>query len=319
MSAPPQRCQTCGALVDAEDLFCANCGTEVPEPTRPRVPSLPIEARNFECRGCGASMNYDAGAQALKCPFCGSVDLAEEPGRSILAPELVIPFAIDRAQAEAALRSWLGSSFWRPDDLRSAAQLTDLRAVYVPFWIFATRVRTFWTADTDRTPPGARADWYPVASWHERDYADLWVPAGQAVSLGELAAILPFDPGAAVAPEAVDLARVTVEQFSVSRRYARPLAQGRLEALEADAVAAEIPGRCRNVHVNVLMQDATSRPALAPLYVMSYRYRGRLYRFVLNGQTGRATGTAPTSVAKVAVVVALVAIAVAVVALLVLR
>jgi RNA polymerase subunit RPABC4/transcription elongation factor Spt4 len=319
MNAPLRRCAPCGSLVDVEDLFCANCGTEVPEPARPRVPGLPIEAKNFECRGCGASMNYDAGAQALKCPFCGSVDLAEEPGRSILAPELVIPFAIDRAQAEGSLRAWLGASFWRPDDLRSAAQLTDLRAVFVPFWIFATRVATFWTADTDRTPPGARADWCPITSGHERTYANLWVPAGQAVRLGELAAILPFDPGAAVAPEAVDLAQVTVEQFSVSRRYARPLAQGRLEALEAEAVAAEVPGRCRNVHVNVLMQDATARPALAPLYVMSYRYRGRLYRFVLNGQTGRATGTAPISVAKVAGVLALAVIAVVVVALLVLR
>ena len=110
MTATLPRCATCRALVDTEDLFCANCGTEVPQAARAPVPGRPIEARNFECGGCGASMNYDAGAQALKCPFCGSVDLVEEPGRSILAPELVLPFALDRAQAEAALRAWLGSS-----------------------------------------------------------------------------------------------------------------------------------------------------------------------------------------------------------------
>lgn len=319
MNATIRRCETCGAFVDVEDLFCANCGTEVSDRGRPRVPSLTVEAKNFECRGCGASMNYDAGAQALKCPFCGSIDLAEEQGRSILAPELVLPCAIDQGQAEGSLRAWLGASFWHPDDLRSAAHLTELRAVFVPFWIFTARVRTYWTADTDRTPPGARADWVPLAGGHEREYVDLWVPAGRAIGRDELAAILPFDIGAAVAPQGIDLAHVTVEQFAVSRRSARPLAQGRLEALEVEAVAAEVSGRCRNVHVNVLMQDATSRPALAPLYVMAYRYRDRLFRFVLNGQTGRATGTAPTSAARVAAVVALVAIVAILIALLVAR
>jgi LSD1 subclass zinc finger protein len=305
MPATVERCETCHALVDVEDLFCANCGTEIPDHQREKVAQLSTGARNFECQGCGASMNYDAGAQSLKCPFCGSVDLTEEAGKGILAPEFIVPFTIDHDEAVGRLRDWLGRGFWRPDDLKSSAQLTDLRAVYVPFWIFTTRSTTHWTADSGRTPPGARASWYPVSGWHESEYADLWVPAGGGLKPEEIEAVLPFDTQAAVPPDGVDLGNVTVEQFSVSRRYARPMAQSRVEALEVAAVQTEIGGSCRNIHVNILMVGATSRAALLPIFVMAYRYREKVYRFVMNGQTGRATGSAPTSMAKVAMAIAL--------------
>jgi hypothetical protein len=52
---------------------------------------------------------------------------------------------------------------------------------------------------------------------------------------------------------------------------------------------------------------------------MGYRYRNRVYRYVLNGQNGRDTGTAPLSVWKVAGVVSFVVLIVLIILLLVLR
>jgi predicted RNA-binding Zn-ribbon protein involved in translation (DUF1610 family) len=313
------RCSVCQALVDAEDLFCANCGTEVADNrAQPRAHPLSIRARNFQCRGCGAAMNYDARAQSLKCPFCGSLDLVEGPGEGILAPEFVLPFTFDRAEAENRLRAWLGSSFWHPNDLRGTAQVAELRSVYIPFWVFATRVSTHWTADTDQVPWGARASWYPLAGHRSAEYVDLWVPAGAGLAPHETEALFPFDLGSAVPPDQVNLTDVTVEQFSVSRRYARPMALQRLEALEAAAVAAEVPGGQRHVHVNCLMEATTSRSGLVPVYILAYRYKNQVYRFVINGQTGQATGTSPTSLAKVGGVIGLVVVAILIVVLLIL-
>ncbi len=311
------RCEVCEALVDVEDLFCANCGTEVPDQGRAKTHRLAIEAKNFQCRGCGAAMNYDAKAQGLKCPFCGSLDLVADASQGILAPEFVLPFRLDRNEAEDRLRSWLGSSFWHPLDLRAGAQLTELRAVYVPFWVFATHVSTHWTYDTSRVPFGASASWYPVSGHRLAEYSDLWVPAGAGLDTRETNAIFPFDLNDAVAPDQVDLANVTVEQFSVSRRYARPLAQERLEALEKAVLAAEANAGTRNHHVNCLMTGATSRPGLVPVYVLAYRYKGTLYRYVVNGQTGNATGTAPLSLVRFGGVMGLVLLAIVIIILLV--
>src|SRR5262249_32199649 len=163
---------------------------------------------------------------------------------------------------------------------------------------FTATVQTHWTADSSGKPAGARGDWYPVSGSWKQLYTDLWVPAGGAISPAELFAFMPFDPSSRMPPDQVNLKDITGEQFSLSRRYARPLAQGRLEQLESEAVAAHVPGQARNIHVNVLMEDSTSIPALAPVYVMAYRYRDQVHRYLINGQTGRATGTAPVSMAK---------------------
>ena len=67
---------------------------------------------NFECQGCGASMSYDAEAQTLLCPFCGSDRLQDQPQVKSLAPRRVVPFAVDREAAIGAMRTWLVDA-WR--------------------------------------------------------------------------------------------------------------------------------------------------------------------------------------------------------------
>ncbi len=303
------RCPVCQSLLDEEDLFCANCGTEAPRSPGQEA-SAADTARtatcNFECRGCGASMSYDASAGALRCPFCGSEELDQRGDAKVLSPRRVAPFRVAREGAEAVMRQWLGRGFFRPGDLAQTAAVVGMTAVYVPYWVFQARTHTYWTADTSQTPAGARADWYPIAGEHRGSYAGLLVGASGALTPSETSAIAPFDLASGVPPEQVDLDNVIVEQFGVQRKYARPLAQGGLEQLEAEAVRQYVPGRARNVHVNVRTEALTSEPVLLPVWIMSYRYRDQVYRFLVNGQTGKATGQAPFAWTKVLLVVGMV-------------
>jgi predicted RNA-binding Zn-ribbon protein involved in translation (DUF1610 family) len=307
------RCSVCRSIIDEEDLFCANCGTEAPRTDRP-APGPAGTGRlakdNFECKGCGASMSYDASAKGLRCPFCGSVDMIAEPDAKTLSPRRVVPFRVSREEAVAALRSWLGRGFFRPGGLAREASVVTMTPVYVPYWVFEARTYTYWSADSSQTPPGAFGDWYPMTGEHRGSYAGLLIGASSALTGRETQAICPFDLSAGVAPEDIDLDNVTVEQFSLPRKYARPLARQGLAHHEAEACAAYVPGRSRNVHVNVLLEGMSSEPVLLPVWVLAYRYRDRVFRFLANGQTGRATGTAPLSLGKVLAVVGIVALAV---------
>ena len=118
------KCTVCGGLIDAEDLFCANCGTEAPHTDGSREADTNTFATHaFGCHGCGASMSYDASAQTLRCPFCGSEHLEEQPASKQLAPRKVVPFAVDRSHAEEHMRNWLAQGFWRPGDLATTAAI----------------------------------------------------------------------------------------------------------------------------------------------------------------------------------------------------
>ena len=59
------------------------------------------------------------------------------------------------------------------------------------------------------------------------------------------------------------------------------------------------------MHVNVRFEGMSSEPVLLPFWIMAYRYKDTVYRFLLNGQTGKATGTAPTSLMKIGAVIAI--------------
>ena len=310
MSDTATRCSVCKALLDEEDLFCSNCGTEAPQRGAQQADETCVATYNFECSGCGASMSYDASAGALRCPFCGSEKLAARPDAKILSPKRVVPFAIARDAATAKLRSWLGEGFWRPGDLSQQALVVSMTAVYVPAWVFGAKTHTFWTADTSKTPPGALAAWFPLFGEHRGGHAGLLVGASSALTPNELAEISPFDLSTGVAPAAVDLDNITVEQFSVGRKYARPLARQGLEGLEAAVCERSyVPGRCRNLKVNVLLEGLTSEPALLPVWIMAYRYREQLFRFLVNGQTGKASGQAPISLRKIFAVIGIVLLA----------
>jgi hypothetical protein len=141
---------------------------------------------------------------------------------------------------------------------------------------------------------------------HRGSYSGLLIGASSVLTPRETAAICPFDLEAGLPADEVDLKDVTVEEFSVPRKYARPQARQGLEAREQEACRQRyVPGRSRNMRVNVKIEGLGSKPVLLPVFVLAYRYKEKVYRFLANGQTGKCTGTTPTSYKKLGILVGL--------------
>lgn len=318
-----ERCSVCLAMLDEEDLFCPNCGTESPdhaqltENAHGGSAGTTVSTHNFECQGCGASMSYDASAQTLRCPFCGSEKLIERQDFKTIAPQFVLPFKTSRDQAMQSLRGWLKQGFWRPSDLSQAAIVTKMVPVFVPYWVFSARIRSYWTADTSQTPAGARGDWFPMSGEHAGEYNGLLIGASGALTPAETSAICPFDLAERVRPDQVDLENVVFEQFRVQKKYARPLARHGFENAVRRDCTRYVPGNCRNLKVNVQLTGMTSEAVLLPVWIVAYRYRDQVFRFLLNGQTGKATGQAPTSWKKVLTAIGIVVLGIFVVGILI--
>jgi hypothetical protein len=90
--------------------------------------------------------------------------------------------------------------------------------------------------------------------------------------------------------------------------------QARQEAV--DTMKREITNKInadvvRNLNVKTTYSEVKYRHTLFPIWVSSYRYRGKTFNYVVNGQTGRCSGKAPVSIPKVilAVVIAIAIIA----------
>lgn len=336
-----QRCGVCRCYMDDEDLFCANCGTENPhtlvaasgaDPARPTAGegraslghgaggSLPLEHTpshySFDCKSCGASMSYDASAQALRCPFCGSTRMEKRPAARSVKPQSVVPFSVTREQAEGTLRQWLGNGFWRPADAARASTIGEMAAVYVPYWVFEATTDTMWTADSSPAPPGSRGDWYPVSGSHSSNYPGILIGGSSILTPQETESIAPFRIEGASRPEEVDLENVIVEDFRVPRKLARPLARGAIEQFERKACSLRVPNRSRNLKVNVRVASMRGYPMLLPVWILAYQYKKNVHRVLINGQLGKIAGSAPFSYGKLTVVLLIVVGILALIALL---
>lgn len=310
MSDLLEKCTVCHGMLDEEDLFCPECGTEAPDRSeRHSATTTSMSTHNFNCNGCGASMSYSAEAGTLRCPFCGSEKLTQEKPHRTLNPKYVVSFEVNEATAGQRLREAIGKGFFRPPDLAREAKIVKMTPVYVPYWSFKADVFTNWTGDTNQTPRGARAGWYPLSGQNRASHNGLLVGASGVLTPTETHQICPFNLGKRVAPDELDLDNITVEQFSVSRKYARPLARYGLEQKERETVATQcIPGSNRNIKVNLRIHNLASEPILLPVWIMAYRYKDEVYRFLVNGQTGRSTGQAPTSYTRLIKVVGIVVV-----------
>jgi hypothetical protein len=255
----------------------------------------------IQCDGCGGSVAFDAGRQAARCLFCGSIAVhADDGAETVLVPDAMLPFEVTHADADDRFRRWARSSWWHAAPLRGLS--IELHALLLPVWHFDVALETHWAG---LVPASTRSGSRPRAGVEHAELAAL-VPASMGLGEAELRALQPFREGAAVR---FDLS-LPHEVPALTERAAAEVARETLTAEHRQRIVrAQGLVRCRS---SSLVRVREARLSMVPVYIGSFRYRDRPWRFVINGQTGAVTGRAPLDRWKLAAVIALVTAAVAV-------
>ncbi len=337
-------CPTCGADLrydpGAEQLVCHHCGHV--EKIAGRGPAnAPIvehdfraaveaallvtdmeETRTVTCQSCGAEVEFDPDTHARECPFCASPIVTDTGVNRHVKPGAVLPFALDQDAARAAMRDWLGQLWLAPGGLRRYARRSHpLQGIYVPYWTFDadtrseysgergtahTRMRTVVQNGKRRTVPQTEIRWARVRGRVARAFDDVLVLASRSLPARHTDALQPWQL-AALEPYAPEyLAGFRAEAYQVELREgwtrARAIMDGRIER----DVRFDIGGDRQRIHqIRTDVSNVTFKHVLLPVWVAAYTWRGKPYRFVVNGQTGRVAGERPWSPWKVAAAVIL--------------
>ncbi len=321
---PPQGepCGRCGAPVEHGDQFCTNCGTEVCEgPATQQDAELVIEGpkKHFECRSCGAQIKVDPDQRSYTCPFCDSTYVVEhtEETTGRQPPEFVIGFAVTPEQALQKFRHWLqDNSIFRPGDLAKSRIEDKLRGVYLPFWRFTMRSHSHWNASigeywyrteryTTTDSKGKRVtktrrvretEWWPLSGQHHLYHRDYLVSGSKGLDQQQADRIKPFNLPALKRYHPNFIAGWITEEYSIEKDQALAICRDEFLRREQAAIAHHLPGDTHtNLEVSTSFSQATSDLCLLPVYLLSYRYQDKLYRFMVNGQTGHIAGDKPWS------------------------
>jgi ribosomal protein S27E len=295
--------------------------------------------RRTRCQDCGATVSFGGAATSEHCDFCGSPQvLAQEENRNLLRPESLIAFGVDGDSAKTKFRGWLHGLWFRPNALKREAHVKELAGVYVPYWTFDSDVDSDWTAQAGyyyyetetyttrdangntvtRTRQVRKTRWVPAWGSRSDHYDDVLICASRGLPQKLVTRLKTFDTRALVPYQPQYLAGWRAEEYAVELNDGWRGAVEIISAEQRRRCSRDVPGDTqRFLGVNNRFSRQTFKHVLLPIWLSSYRYRDKVYRFLVNGQTGEVTGTAPYSWIKITLFVLSIIALIATVAILV--
>ncbi len=327
----------------ADKLACDHCGHEeavverregireldlrdAVEAEAGRDTGLVEETRVARCESCGAEVEFDADLHATECPFCASPIVTDTGVNRHLKPQAQLPFLLSETDARDRMNRWLGRLWFAPNNLRKYARAgRRMNGIYVPYWTYDAQTRTRYTGqrgtvyyETHRVPVTvngkrttqvqqvAKVRWSPVRGQVARDFDDVLVLGSTSLPKNYTDALAPWDLSALSAYEPKYLAGFRAEAYGVPVRDGYDEARGIMDGVIAQDIRRDIGGDQQRIgSVDTEVGRLTFKHILLPVWMAAYKYRGRTYRFVVNGRTGAVEGERPWSGVKIAIAVLL--------------
>jgi len=325
-------CTNCGAKTTwdpgADALSCAYCGEAFPVPRAEgtiveraladagsALRGFGLALRCVECSNCGARVSFDESATAELCVYCGSASvLPQSANRNTLRPESLVPLDVGRDQVRTSFKRWIGKLWFRPSALKHVERF-DAVGVYVPFWTFDCNVHSDWSADAGyyywvtrtyyvngkrRTRRVRKVRWVPA--WGERDdtFDDLLVLASKGLPNKLVDELGGFDTSALVPYRPEYLAGWHAEEYQVDLEQGWEAGQATVASVQRRRCSGDVPGDTqRSLRVRNTIRDVRWKHVLLPLWSLQYRFGGKTYAVLVNGQNGRVVGKAPLSWVKI--------------------
>lgn len=264
--------------------------------------------RTFTCSSCGAEIVADENTMATECCYCGNPTMLPQRFTGMLRPDYVIPFKKTKEEAVAALTAFAKGKRLLPDSFIRDRRFEKIQGMYVPFWLFSadvyaegrfecTKVRTYSSGSDDVTETSHyRCACAAQAGFHN-------VPADGSVKMNDtyMEAVEPFDYSEMVPFSMAYMAGYLADKYDVDAEASMSRADARIETTMIAAMRGELSGDYASVDLEESRMEKANGVvayALAPVWILSTRYRDKIYTFMMNGQTGKFIGTLPSDEGK---------------------
>jgi hypothetical protein len=280
------------------------------------------ETRVVQCDNCGARIEFAPDIHATECPFCASPIVTDTGTFRHIKPRGVVPFALQEEQARDAMTAWLGKLWFAPGGLQDYARKgRRMQGIYVPYWTYDADTKSRYSGmrgvyyyvtqtvmrDGKRVQRQVRKiRWTPVKGRVARWFDDVLVLASRSLPKTYTDGLEPWNLSALEPYAPHFLAGFRAEGYQLQLDEGFEDAKQIMEAAIRRDVRFDIGGdQQKIVTLNTAMSDITFKHVLLPVWLAAYKYKGKSYRFVVNGQSGKVQGERPWSAWKIAFAVVL--------------
>lgn len=267
------------------------------------------EAVSYHCNNCGADIVTNADTTATTCSFCGAAVVLGDRLQGELQPARIIPFKINKQQAQEAFKKWCKGGKLTPKDFMTADRIKNITGMYVPFWLYdlngkgdadatCTRVRTYTRGDYIYT----ETRYYHVYRKVNLNYLNVPVDASTKMNDGLMDLIEPYTYQDLKEFNLPYLAGYIAEKYNYTDTDVFPRAREKVNSFVDSYLRNTISGYSsviynrKDIHVNQRRAYYT----LLPIWMVCYDYKDSEHNFAMNGQTGKIVGKPPLSKSRIA-------------------
>lgn len=258
--------------------------------------------RSFVCPSCGGELVTDDNTAATFCPYCENPAIL--PGRLSggLKPEAVIPFQTSKEDAKAAFLKLCKGKPLLPKFFTQEQRLEKITGLYVPFWLYectgqmdgsyqATRVQ-FWS---DAKFNYTRTEHFLLNRSAAAEFERIPMDGSSKLDNALMESIEPYDYSQMVDFHTAYLSGFFADKYDVEAQLGQERIRQRVSQTMEDMVQSTLTGYATVIPSSkqLSVHHGKAKYALLPVWMLNTRYKDKIYTFVMNGQTGKMTGTFP--------------------------
>ena len=266
-----------------------------------------VTLSSYSCPSCGAEISGDDTLGSTVCPYCGNSTIVKGQFEGTLKPDYIIPFKLNKKSAIEAFEGDFKNAPFLPDEFKNKRKIEEMAGVYVPFWMFdcdcdaavsynAERI----TAWSDSNYNYTKTDYFKLFRSGQIGFANIPVDASKKAEDSYMEAVEPFNYEDAVEFSGAYLSGYLADKYDVSAEESIERANERVENSTIEAFndttnryTAVIPETSR-----VSFSNGKIRYSLLPVWMLNIKYMDKMYKFAINGQTGKVVGEYPVDNSK---------------------
>jgi predicted RNA-binding Zn-ribbon protein involved in translation (DUF1610 family) len=276
----------------------------------------------IKCTACGAESTSEANITSQTCPFCDTDIVATAQSKKLLKPRSLLPFKITKQTAKQSYKDWLKSLWFAPNALMKKAKLdVAVTGVYVPHWTYDADTLSYYTGQrgiyyyvsVTRTRTGSdgksetytaqerRTRWFPVSGTVTNDFDDVLVVASNSLPREYTKELEPWDLQNLKPYKDDYLSGFKSESYQVDLAQGFELAKDIMDDKIRMTIRYHIGGDEQRISsVKTQHNNISFKHILLPVWLSAYRYKQKIYRFLVNARTGEVQGERPWSWVKIA-------------------
>jgi predicted RNA-binding Zn-ribbon protein involved in translation (DUF1610 family) len=293
------------------------------------------EILTVKCTACGAEITFKPNITSDECPFCGtSIIVTNKVSKKILKPKSLLPFKITRKEAQAEFAKWLGTLWFAPNKLKKYARKEDgLNGIYLPYWTFDTRTTSSYTGQrgddyyvtetyttqengkmVTRTRQVKHTRWSYASGNVRNDFDDVLVVASNSLPRNYANELEPWDLVNLVAYDDNFLSGFRSESYQLGLEEGFEIGKTIMYDDICITIRDDIGGDQQRIDsVNTSYSDITFKHILLPVWISAYRFKEKVFRFMVNARTGEVQGERPYSIIKITLAILAVIIVIVIV------